>query len=381
MESNFIATLSHELRNPLHAIIGLSKLLNTASSKEEQQEYVERLIETSESLLALINNILDFSKINAGKSKVVLRPTDLSGKLQSALNSYKTIANAKGLEFSVEVDESLPELVLADEVKLVQVILNFISNALKFTETGSVRTEISVLEQRDSEVLVRFSVRDTGIGIAPEKLEAIFHAFEQADDYINLRFGGTGLGLNISKGVIELLGGKAFVESRPGKGSLFGFDLPLEIVNKAPEIYPVGQEEKAQDDLPEGLRVLVVDDNQLNILVVQKNLEAWGCLCETATNGLSAVRKVQENHFDIILMDLHMPQMDGLEAAEVIRNLKEDHELPIIALTASVENEVSEKIKCFGFTDLLFKPFDPRDLQQLLHQYCGDPSRSAVASE
>ncbi len=365
----FLATVSHEIRNPLNVIIGISRLLRHPATEEERQEYLDGLSQTSESLLELVNNIMDFSKLEAGKLILNSRPTNLRKNLMESMTSQRAIAGAKGVDFQVEIDEILPSWLLLDPVKINQVLLNLVSNAVKFTHEGKVVVAVRVEELSPEKATVNFTVRDTGIGIPKEKLKVIFEAFDQGGENINFEFGGTGLGLSISKRVVDLYGGELEVQSETGKGSEFRFVLELEI-----EQEPAKDPEPAiqPDPLPlltENLKVLVVDDNKLNLLVVCKNLDLWGIKYKTASTGLGAVRKVQEEVFNLILMDLHMPGMDGLEAAGVIRNIEGCREMPIIGLTASTDKKFRIGIEAAGFSDLLAKPFRPEELLEsiILH--------------
>lgn len=358
-----LATVSHEIRNPLNAIIGISRLLRLPATEDERQVYLEGLVQTSENLLELVNNIMDFSKLESGKLAISAKPTDLRKTFRQNLMSQIAIAGKKGIDFYIEIDEALPSRLLIDHVKINQVVLNLVSNAVKFTSQGTVLLELKVVELTAGMATVKFSVQDTGIGIPKEKLKGIFEAFDQGGDDINLLYGGTGLGLSISKRVIDILGGELKVQSVFGRGSEFSFSLNLEIEQQASveepeqELVPVPQE-----FLTRNLKLLVVDDNKLNLLVVQKNLERWGIGYEVAYTGLGAVRKVQQEKFDLVLMDMHMPEMDGLEATRVIRNIHGCSELPVIGLTASTGKEFWGKLYEAGFSDLLMKPFRTEEL-------------------
>lgn len=365
----FYASISHEIRNPLNAIIGLSHLLKKSTSEEDRENYIDNLLQTSENLLELVNNILDFSKLETGNVVYTPKPTDLKTFLNQILINQKIIAEAKGISFIVEVDENIPQLVSVEPVKLNQVILNLISNAIKFTSEGSVTIKLQVMESNFSEISVKFTVTDTGIGIQNEKLDIIFEAFKQGDEDVNMKYGGTGLGLHISKKLVEQLGGKLAVKSQPGRGSEFSFQLNMNIVEN------IASTDLKNRITPEifnkKLKVLIVDDNNLNILVVRKNLENWGIRSEVTHNGVDAVEKVKQQDFDMVLMDLHMPKMDGLEATQKIRAFAENknRELPIIALTASTDKFFEEKVQFAGFTDKLNKPFRPQELLEKLITY------------
>lgn len=359
----FFANISHEIRNPLNAIIGISRLLKHAESEEDRQNYLDILTETSKDLLELINSIMDFSKLESGKMQFNHREVDLQELMVKNVARYKSIAESKGLELLLKIDKKLPSSVIIDPIKLNQVLTNLISNAIKFTSEGSVSVKLNVVDLKNDQVSVQCIVKDTGIGIPEEKLKTIFEAFDQGDADTQSTFGGTGLGLTISRQIINNLGGSLQVKSGIGRGSEFSFCLVLKI-NKTSEISPSEVEEIIELSLPHDIKILVVDDNKINVLVVQKYLELWGIDYEIAHNGLKAVRKVQQQKFDLVLMDLHMPGMDGLEATEAIGDLMRSKGLflPVIGLTASTERFYEGDIEDAGFSDFLIKPFAPKEL-------------------
>lgn len=359
----FLANVSHEIRNPLNAVIGVARLLKQTESEEDRQKYIDILLETSGDLLELINNIMDFSKFESGKIDFSPREVDLRELVTKNVSRQKSIAESKGLNLVLEVDKDLPPLVIIDPIKINQVLTNLISNAIKFTPEGSVSVNLNIIELKGDKVSVRCTVKDTGIGIPEEKVNAIFDAFNQGDMDINSTYGGTGLGLTISRQIINTLGGDLQVKSCIGRGSEFSFLLTLKI-SRSPDFHPLEVEEIPKERLPQGIKVLVVDDNRVNVLVVQKHLELWGIGYEIAHNGLNAVKKIQQQDFDLVLMDLHMPEMDGLEATEAIRHLMDSKRsrLPIIALTASTERFYQGDLQAAGFSDFLIKPFAPKEL-------------------
>lgn len=360
---DLLAMISHEIRNPLNAIIGVSRLLKHSTSEEERNEYIDSLLHTSENLLELVNNIMDFSKLESGKLKFLQKPTDLRKLLKDNLMSQKHGASSKGLDLIIEIDENVPPLVLTDSVKINQVILNLVSNAVKFTSEGTVTVCLKVEKETDSAVAVRFSVRDTGIGIPEAKLEEVFQAFDQGGEEVSLKYGGTGLGLSISKSIVETLGGRFNVDSREGRGSEFSFVLLLQKEEIFADDVPA-KEKFTPEHLGKALKILVVDDNKLNLLVVQKQLEFWDFEFETAVNGRDAMARIKEQDFDAVLMDLHMPEMDGIQATREIRKLDgiRYQSLPVIGLSASAGWFDRESIHSAGFTDLLSKPFTSEEL-------------------
>ena len=359
-----LATISHEIRNPLNAIIGLTHLLQASPSQEDRKIYADNLLGTSENLLELINNIMDFSKTEVGKIELLQKSVDLKKNILQNLGSQKAVADQRGLNLNLEIDQQIPDLVKVDSVKLNQVLLNLVSNAIKFTDEGTIRVAVDVEEILGAKVQMKFRVIDSGIGIPSDKLKTIFEAFDQGGEEINRVYGGTGLGLSISRKIVETMGGTLTVKSVLGKGSEFSFALELEITEAEKDGLDCNSSVLSQGSLSKRSKALIVDDNKLNILIAKKYLELWEWDYDSAYNGFEAVEKVQNQDFDIVLMDLHMPEMDGLKATEIIRKLDDMkyQNLPIIGLTASVEKFVEEKVHSVGFNDLLVKPFKPEEL-------------------
>lgn len=357
----FLASVSHEIRNPLNIIIGLSHLLKCAETEEEKQRYTHELIDTSQALLNLVNNIMDFSRVDAGKLHYEFKSCELKESILHNIAGYKTVAEAKGLELLIEVSHELPSFLYTDPVKINQVLLNLVSNALKFTEKGTVKLLVDTKGSRKDSVIVNFEVRDTGRGIPPEKLETIFNAFDQGSDEINLQFGGTGLGLSICKEVVTALGGDLKVESRVGEGSSFSFELELSVSEKEVE-------ERSEDNrsgstsFGERPTVLAVDDSEMNTLLIKKTLEKENCRILMAHDGLSAVKILQEEKVDLVLLDIHMPKMNGVEAAGIIRNLPGLRDLPIIAVTGSADISSLKDLETSIFSEFILKPFHPDEL-------------------
>ena len=376
-----LASISHEIRNPLNAIIGLTHLLQTSPSQADSKIYTNNLLRTSENLLELINNIMDFSKTEVGKIELLPKSTDLKKTILQNFSSQKAVANQRGLELKINLDHRIPDLVKVDTVKLNQVLQNLVSNAIKFTDLGEVEIAVDVEEILGAKVPTRFRVIDSGIGITSDKLESIFEAFDQGGEEINRVYGGTGLGLSISRKLVELMGGTLMVTSTVGQGSEFSFALDLEI----PEAEKIDCDYKSSVLSQESFtkkrsKALIVDDNRLNVLIAQKHLELWDWDYDSAYNGLEAVEKVQNQDFDIVLMDLHMPEMDGLQATRVIREIndKRYQNLPIIGLTASVEKFLEEKVHSVGFNDLLVKPFKPDELLEKIEFHSSQKIQPSV---
>ena len=358
----FLATISHEIRNPANAILGIARLLKNSISEEERDLYLDSLTETSESLIELINNILDFGKTKSGALALNPVPTDLSKMTEQKLKAYKAIAEAKGLQFEIDVEENIPEVVMVDQVKILQVLINLVSNAVKFTLEGSIKVGVKVEVWVSGESFLRFFIQDTGIGISEERIDLIFEAFHQGGDEVNLSYGGTGLGLSISREIVKMLGGNLTVRSRKGEGAEFSFSLPL-ILPSEPIKHSLPKSRKNAETFQINLKLLIVDDDKLNLLVLEKQLANWGFQVVSVRNGFDAIKKVREESFDMVLMDLHMSGMDGFAATAEIRKLtgKDFDELRIIGLTASTDLS-RETMQSAGFTDVITKPFLPEDL-------------------
>jgi PAS domain S-box-containing protein len=360
----FISVMSHEIRTPLNAVIGMSHLLLEGDPLESQKENLNVLKFSADNLLTLINDVLDFTKIETGNVELEQAEVDLRKMLQSITASLQYQTKEKNIYLDARIDEAVPEIVIGDSTRLSQILLNLTSNAVKFTDKGGVKIELQVIDQTQRNVRVRFSVTDTGIGIANDKLNTIFESFKQADTSTTRKYGGTGLGLAISKRLIELHDSRINVDSEPGKGSTFWFTLTF---NKA------RSKKSNSSNVETGLSisVLVVDDNQINRLLINKILTKWGATIDFAENGVQAVSKVESNKYDVVLMDIHMPEMGGLEATQIIRNKPEPYfkQLPIIALTASMLTSQMGDIGNAGMNDYILKPFEPKVLFEKLSRF------------
>jgi PAS domain S-box-containing protein len=363
-KADLLATLSHEIRTPMHAIIGLANLLRKTELSAQQQQYIHILQSSSENLLGLLNNILDFSKIEAGKVGLEERPFSPRELVQGLFHGLNVKAEEKGLTFRVLVDEAVPARLLGDPIKLGQVLTNLLANAIKFTERGSVTLTVRVRERSLDAVVLDFRVTDTGLGIAQERLAQIFEEFTQASYDIGLKYGGTGLGLAISQKLLGLYGRSLQVESTPGAGSTFFFDLRLRRgAEEAPA--PSGPVERPLDPQPLAhLKLLVAEDNRINVFVLSSLLREWSVDFDVVEDGRQALEQVQAVAYDVVLMDLQMPELDGYEATRAIRALPDArfHRLPIIALTASDRAEEEERLEGAGFSDFVTKPFRPEEL-------------------
>ena len=361
----FISVMSHEIRTPLNAVIGMSHLLLEDDPLEHQKENLSVLKFSAQNLMGLINDVLDFAKIETGNielEKINVNLRELVNGITSSLQ-YKT--NEKNIYLSPQIDSDVPDTVIGDSTRLSQILLNLVSNAVKFTETGGVTIGLKVIEQNQNIARIRFEVKDTGIGIANDKLSTIFESFKQAEADTTRKYGGTGLGLAISKRLIELHDSRINVDSVPGEGSNFWFTITF---NKS----TTEKNHNTNVDETLNITVLVADDNQINRMLINKILSRWGAKADFAENGVQAVEKVEgDQKYDVVLMDIHMPEMDGLQATQAIRAKADPYfkQLPIIALTASMLNSQMDQIGNAGMNDYMLKPFEPKVLFEKLSRY------------
>ena len=360
-KADFISMVSHEIRTPLNAIQGVAHILKTTELTPQQQKLVRILGSSTENLLRLINDILDFSKIESGNITVEQRLFDLRQLVSGAVQDVSLKAEEKGLALDVRIDESLPSRLLGDPVKIGQVLTNLLGNAVKFTHRGSVAVTVREREADADAVSIDFRVADTGIGIPPDRLPHIFEDYTQVSYDIGAQYGGTGLGLSISKRLVELHGSRIAVESELGRGTAFSFGVRFKIPPAQVESAAVG--EPAGRSLA-GLRALVADDNEVNALVLSAYLKTWGVRLDVVTDGRQAVERAAAEDYDVVLMDLHMPGLDGYGAARAIRSLPEEKlaRLPIIAVSASMRMGHGNEIEAAGFSGFVGKPIDPDTL-------------------
>lgn len=370
IKSEFLNVMSHEIRTPLNAIIGISHLLLEDKPNQSQLENLEILKYSAENLLSLINDVLDYGKLESGKVTVDLRPVRLKQLVNSSIKALEVKAKEKGLLLKCIYDQDLPEGIITDSTRLNQVINNLVSNAVKFTDKGYVTLRLLYRNLPANKVAIRFLVEDTGIGIATEKLDTIFEEFIQADEKINHKYGGTGLGLSISKFLVEFLGGKLTVNSTIGKGSVFQFELIFDKVDlaKAPTITPID----INDPLTNlnQVRVLLVDDNRVNRKIAARFLSKWKMEVFEAADGMEALEMAKTDIFDVILMDLQMPIMDGYESAKAIMEWNKQHGkfVPIIAVTAETMDDVREEVNSIGMVNMVSKPFKPEELFKVISE-------------
>jgi len=372
-KSDFLATMSHEIRTPMNAILGMTHLLKEDNPRDDQLDSINVLDFSGKTLLALIDDILDFSKIGAGKIEFENTTFELEKLVATITETFRVTAQNKKVDLETEIGNKVPKYLIGDPARLTQILNNLMSNALKFTEKGSVKLLVRSVKERQKSNEVEFSVVDTGIGIEEERMESIFESFVQAGKETKRLYGGTGLGLTISKQLVELQGGKLSVESRVGKGSTFKAVLSFDKVSGHEQHSPAGIIQEEQDDLS-GIKVLIAEDNIVNQKVIESFLKRWNVKFDLVNNGDEAIEKLKiVEDYDMILMDLEMPLKDGYEATKEIRIMKEPDKrnIPIIALTAAALTEVKEKVKEVGMNDFVTKPFNPVELRKKLKELSG----------
>ncbi|NND14800.1 MAG: response regulator [Eudoraea sp.] len=369
-KDEFLSTMSHEIRTPLNAVIGVSHLLMMEDPKKEQLENLKALKYSSEHLLSLVNDILDFNKIASGSLELEEADFSLDQILDGLKSIFERKAHQKNITFVIRKGSNVPDVLLGDTTRLTQILTNLVNNGIKFTKRGGVVLEVSNVSQNDAFTELQFEVEDTGIGISDYKKEQIFRPFAQAETNTTRKYGGTGLGLSISKQLLEIMDSELQLESEEEVGSVFSFTLKYKKSCSLP-IYDEARDEEMVEKVfssLQGMHVLVVDDNRLNTMVVQKMLSKWDADFEIAENGLVALKKASETRYDLILMDLQMPVMNGYEASKSIRETHNslNKDVPIYALSASTGANILEEIEAFGMDGLIHKPFKPHKLYDIL---------------
>lgn len=388
-KEQFLANMSHEIRTPINGIVGMVNLLLESAVSSDQKKYLNAIKHSADNLKVIINDILDFSVIESGKLSFEKIGFDVIYQAKSVIDSLSVQAEEKGLALELVTGEDLRDVVLlGDPVRLNQILINLINNAIKFTHEGKVIVEINCANALGEKTNVTFKVVDTGIGIAKEKVKTIFDTFKQADESITRKFGGTGLGLTISKQLVELQDGKISVESKIGEGTTFTFVIPYDIGSKKDILTrdngeePSFKTEPAEKNLT-GMKILLVEDNDINRMYAATILKKWGCDLDEAENGQIALEKVRKQDFDVILMDIHMPILDGIEASRTIRSTlaKPKSEIPIVAFTANALKGDKDKYLDVGMNAYISKPFMPEELYKILIKYFVPVNEEAVNKE
>ena len=384
VKANFLASMSHEIRTPMNAIVGLSQLALNKEVSPNVRDYLEKIHFSSESLLGILNDILDFSKLDAGRVKIENSNFNLNTVLRNLHRLFSLIAEEKYLDFEVAADANVPCDLVGDALRLQQILSNLLGNAIKFTEHGKVSLHVSLVGEVDTQATLLFRVQDTGIGMSDSERGALFVPFSQADSSITRRFGGTGLGLAISNNLLQLMDSQFFVESEPGKGTTFGFELTLGTVsfNITHVMSSNGDRRKTRrgvgvlsSELSDrgrslvGARILLAEDNLINQQVATDFLALSGIEVQIANNGKEALELLEKNTFDAVLMDINMPIMGGVAACKYIREQARFADLPVIALTAGVTQEEREHCLANGMNDFVTKPIDPEKLISVLTQW------------
>nr|WP_279629646.1 PAS domain S-box protein [Flavobacterium limicola] len=357
-KQQFLSNMSHEIRTPMNAIIGFTKVVLKTDLTTKQKEYLDAIKMSGDALIVLINDILDLAKVDAGKMTFEKTPFKMKSSIAAMLHLFETKIQEKNLRLIQEYDNKIPKILIGDPVRLHQIILNLVSNAVKFTTKGKITVSVDLLHEDTDNVIIQFSVTDTGIGIPEEKIGKIFENFQQASSGTSRLYGGTGLGLAIVKQLIEPQGGTIRVKSNLNEGSTFSFTLGFQKTNIDPELE---NEIMELDSEIKNIKVLVVEDIPLNQLLMKTLLDDFGFARDIAENGKIAIEKLKENDYDIVLMDLQMPEMNGFEATEYIRNTMNSN-IPIIALTADVTTVDLAKCRAVGMNDYLAKPVDEKVL-------------------
>jgi len=362
-KSEFLSTMSHEIRTPLNSVIGMSHILLANNPRADQVEQLDVMLFSANNLLAIVNDILDYNKIEAGKISFEHIEMDIASIAKNVITGLQTSADDKGIDLKLDIDSTLRDKIMGDPTRIFQIITNLMHNAIKFTPEGYVKLILKVVKQTDEQITLKISVQDTGIGISKEKQKIIFDRFTQADSSTSRGFGGTGLGLAI----LELQDSSLNLISEEGEGSTFYFTQTFDKSKQRPVQAPTEVKVNQQEKPLSGIAILLVEDNPMNVLVAKTFLQRWGAEIDVAENGLEALNKLDVNRHKMVLIDLHMPVMDGYETSYKMR--ANGVKLPIIALTANLPAEIKDKVRASGIDDIVTKPFLPDELYRKVLQY------------
>tara|TARA_R110002111_G_scaffold147341_1_gene214137 strand:- start:7126 stop:9291 length:2166 start_codon:yes stop_codon:yes gene_type:complete len=366
-KANFLSTVTHELRTPLYAVTGLTNMLLDEDPKEHQIPHLKSLKFSGDYLLTFINDILQINKIEANKVELDPENFNLKNKLENVISALSNSAKDQDTTIHFNYENGLPETFIGDQLKISQILINLLGNAIKFTKDGDIWVRAYKIDQKDNMYKLRFEIEDNGIGITKEKQDHMFESFSQGSVQINRKYGGTGLGLSIVKGLIQILKGKIYLKSELGKGTTFFFEIPLEYDKEAdkPQVEEVKKVNKMENLDLSNVKILIVEDNKINQMITKKILNKMDLYCDVVDNGEAAVEKVKEVAYDVVLMDIHMPGISGLEATKIIRTF--DKELTIFALTAVTLEDKMHEFGEAGFDDIISKPFKQDDFEDKLH--------------
>lgn len=371
IKTQFLSNITHELRTPLYAVTGLTHLLLEENPTPNQKEHLNSLRFSGEYLLSLINNILDLNKLEANKVDVEITSFNLKKRISDVLIALNKAAIDRNNKVSLIYDSKIPKRIKGDSLKISQILINLLGNAIKFTKDGDITIQVKLVEELENDIVLNFQIKDNGLGISKKRQQIVFDNFSQESQQVNRVYGGTGLGLSIVKNLLKLLDSDIQLESEIGKGSLFFFDIKFGLVNEV-ELLGKKKESNVVDfEVFKDKKVLIVEDNKINQLITRKIIEKQEAICEVADNGDLAVEKAQKKSYDLILMDIHMPGISGVEASRLIREF--DTTTPILALTAVTLEDHIEEFNANGITDVIPKPYKTEEFyEKIFNAFSGN---------